>query len=189
MKTVRLIKHYKLEPPFDQKETITPDLYQSLSQGNIDPDIHTDIESYLSKHFSPHEFDDFTIVLSSPSRRTINTANELINNFNLNARLVVNENLQEIRWNPSLGPGRIKRFINDKGPLGIKATWDKYHEMEAELQKYPDENILCVTHSFVIQTSFQYFVEGKRDWQTVTVEDIQSSLLADYLEGFTVNLS
>lgn len=187
MKIVPFIRHYKLEPPFDKKETTSAKQYQDLSTGKIDPDIHPDIRKFLNKHTLPN-ITNCTLVLSSPAKRTTSTAKAIIDHFNVTPSLKIEPRLREIPWDPSLGPGRVQRFTEDRGENGIESVWARFTQLEKLFADLPDKYVLCMTHSFFIQNAYLYFKNEKKNFRDVSVGDIHESLLARYLEGFSVEV-
>ena len=186
-KKVYFIRHYKLEPPFDRKETISTQQRILLGRGEISPGIHSDINEYLKKNESIH-FNNLDIILSSPTKRTVETANTIKNHYKLSIPIKIENSLKEAIWNPALGPGRIRRFINESGLSRISVIWNRFEILEKELDNMQCKNILCMTHSFLIQNLYLFFHENIKDYRLLKEEDIRNSLIADYLEGFTVEL-
>jgi len=188
MKRVLFIRHYKLEPPYDKKKTISKEAQILLGRGKIDPRIHPDIGRYLQKNFSRAYFENFDLILSSPSRRSEESARAIRKIFELSLPIRIENNLREAIWDPALGPGRIRRFVEESGLSKISEVWKRFKALEQRLLKSKYRGILCVTHFFLIQNLYLYFVGGKRNYKVIKENDIRNSVLADYLKGFSVEL-
>jgi hypothetical protein len=186
MPKVKFIRHYKLEAPFDAKETLTEELKRDLALGRLSPSIHPDFDEYLSANFTDADFAEIDLIITSPINRAFQTAQGIAQHFHLNAPIMRNSNLREVVWDPELGPGRVKRFIAESGEYGIANVWQRFAELKQQIIDSRKANILCVTHSFLIQSLYVYFEKGKEDVKQVTEEDIQTSPQADYLKGFEV---
>lgn len=186
MNQVTFIRHYKLAPPFDSKLTITSKLKNNLAAGLVDPPIHSDYPEFLANNFKPGYLEKFNLILTSPTMRTRQTAEAIKDYYQLPITIEVNHNLREVPWDPDLGPGRIQRFINQKGDNTIAEIWNRFQLLEKELKQI-EGSTLCVTHSFLIQNLYLYFKKGIRDFTTIQESDIANSLLANYLEGFEIS--
>lgn len=188
MKNITFIRHYKLEPPYDNKDTITHEQYILLSKGEIDPHINTDVSTYIENSISKYDFDKISLILSSPSVRTQESALALNKVLHLEKPIVVTDLLKECVWDPSLEGSRILRFIQGKEMSTLEETWKRIHTLELFLHNQQIDTILCVTHSFFMQILYLYFCQKFNNWSEITETDIKNSFHGDYLKGFRVSL-
>lgn len=188
MPQVTFIRHYKLAPPYDHKDHMSEIQRQELALGKVDPDINPDIQTYLSELEQPELFTNIDLVFASPTSRALQTANAMKSHFKLGCEIEAHPELREVPWDPSLGPGRIKRFIESTGTNSISEVWQRFAHLEMLIKSHEVESTLCVTHSFLIQNLYLYFERSIKNHGDVTDADIRDSLLAGYLEGFTLEL-
>lgn len=185
MPNVSFIRHYKLTAPFDKKETIEKDQCIRLSKGEVDPSVNLDIVSYISENFQREGFLIYDLILVSPTRRTIESAKYLKQHFSLSTPLEVTKLLGECVWDPALEGTRIQRFIDGSDLSNISDTWARLQILDKYLKSLKSQNVLCITHSFLIQLLYLYYIRSMKDYKTITENDIKNSYHAEYLKGFT----
>lgn len=188
MKFVTFIRHYKLAPPLDKKETVTHDDFVTLSKGESDPSIHTDVRDYCLKELDKQKYLSFDYIFSSPTKRTMESAKAIKEVFNLKAQIEINNFLKECIWNPDLPGERINRFINGTELSNLKDTWERIKNLDNFLRNISYDNILCVTHSFFMQIIYLYYFCGFKNHSEIKPDDIKSSFHGRYLEGFDVEI-
>lgn len=186
---VTFIRHYKLAQPLDKKETISPEQYRQLSKGEIDPSINSDIDDFFKINCDYIlELHDSELILTSPSNRTKESAQEIIKRLNKHVDVKETVLLKECVWNPELQGSRVQRFIDNIDLTNLEETWKRIQALEKYIKILPYNNILCVTHSFFMQILYLYFSGRYNSWETIKEEDIKNSFHGDYLKGFTVNI-
>lgn len=180
-KIVRFIRHYhKLESPYLDGKNISYQAFVELSLGKVDPTINTDFADEAPKIYPKDAFADTELVLTSPLRRTRETADILINVFNINAPIQTSKNLTEMFWNPAsmiseddfvttlaenkldLTEARVGQFINGTAPKTLNDGLSQLRGLEEEFTGCRQQSILCITHSFFLKLLKLYFVDNKR---------------------------
>ncbi|NMB91346.1 histidine phosphatase family protein [candidate division WWE3 bacterium] len=187
MKVVTFIRHYRLAYPFDSKENTDHEQYVNLSKGLIDPSINSDVKNYITNELDLDAYKQFDVIISSPSKRTLESANEVKKVFNLNIKIETCELLEECAWNPDLPGERINRFIDGTELSTLKDTWERIKELDKYLKGLSYNNMLCVTHSFFMQILYLYYSGSFKNYKDIKYEDIKSSFHGEYLKGFDVN--
>ncbi len=137
---------------------------------------------------------NFSAIYSSPSRRTLETANIIRNNNN--PPIILEEKLKEIHMGD--WEGENHQFLNEKYPEAYKSFWDTPHLYELEsgenftdvynraaesVNRITTENntgrVLIVTHSVIIKCLFAYFKKRplERLWDPPYIHDTSLSIV------------
>lgn len=197
MKKVTFLRHYKMEYPFDWWRNMTLQQYLNLGAGKTDPDINNDIEDYVTEHLNLKEFSSIEKIISSPSKRTINTAKYLNNNLKLDLQIETSDLFREITWKPikqvteedfegmkKVGKIEIKT-ARDLSPLELI---DQVKSIFDFLQDQPEDQILVITHSFLIAVINYYSNNKDKISADLTIEQIKKYEVGGYLKGITINI-
>ena len=180
-KSVKFVRHYrKLEEPYLDGKCISPKCYSDLSLGKVDPSIHPDFVKEANRIFSKDTFSNTELILTSPLKRAMETAEVLKAVYDIHGTVQVSQNLTEIFWDPAsimseLGittltdqnkadifKMRTKKFFNLSAPKTLIDALVQLNGLRDELIAYPQTHILCVTHSFFLRLIKLYFVDNKR---------------------------
>ncbi len=181
MKIIKFIRHYhKLESPYLDGRNISYQAFVELSLGKVDPSINADLADEARKIYAKDAFANTELILTSPLKRTEETATVLKSVFNIDAPIKVNKSLAEMFWNPAsmiseggfltalsenkldLKEARVKHFLDGTAPKTLDDGLNQLRGLEEELTEYQQQKILCVTHSFFLKLLKLYFVDNKR---------------------------
>lgn len=183
--SVTFIRHYKLTPPYDKRETLTSDIYNQLSMGKVNPEINSDIIKYLLSNYSRSDFEEYGIILTSTAKSSRQSAEAITKIFNLDIPIQQTKLLNEAIWDPSKGSGRMVRFISGDGPSSIVKTWKRIDELIELIKSIQKNRVLCITHSFLMKNIYLRLKRGIAQCTDVKAEDLHEAPDYGYLEGFT----
>lgn len=181
LKSVKFIRHYhRLESPYLDGKNISYQAFVELSLGKVDPSINADFADEAPIIYPKDAFADTELILTSPLKRTKETATVLKSVFNIVAPIKVSKNLTEMFWNPAsmisedgfltalsenkldLKEARVTQFLDGTAPKTLDDGLNQLRGLEEELTEYQQQKILCFTHSFFLKLLKLYFVDNKR---------------------------
>lgn len=199
MKKITFIRHSKLAPPFDNYDKLSYQTFRELALGEISPSIHPNSVDFVRQKFTDKQLKDTQIILHSGSSRTIQTAQLIKDTFKLEVPLQESSLLHEVVFDPknfvsediflSEGLPAIRRgfypsLANGNITENIQLLNDRFEKLVSLLRELPQDEILCVSHGFVMVLLNKFFKKQNH----LLTEDIQivdpTTPSFEYLTGF-----
>lgn len=194
MKTVKFIRHYKLEPSFNNWKVMTWENFKSLTEGNADPDISYDgIENVIKSEIISNNIEQ---IITGTKLRTINTADKIIKHLHLSINIyshhlfdeipsIIEQNVSESQFKSMQENGRLEiikhRTLNNKESLVRLQLIDEF------IRNSIYNNILIVSSSYLIGllNYFYYFFDKT---QKFNIEEAKKYEIGGWLKGFDIKI-
>lgn len=205
MKNILFLQHYKMKFPFDHWTNMSYGESVRLSRGEASIGINDDVYEYFNLNYTNKDFAQYDAILTSPVLRAKETAQFLKTNVLPLVPILVNKNLTEVTWDLSsflteevyeksrtkgsydIGTQRIDAFINGTALTTLKEVDERIRELRSDLLKLKHENIICITHSFLMKVLYLYFIKGLNGSSIKSI-DFLSEFPIKYLKGFEAQL-
>lgn len=203
MKKITLIRHSKLEHPYDDYSLLTFSEISGLATDRIMPNIHPESQKMLLEKYDKKELKSFDLILCSQSNRTEQTARLILKLANKNLKIRKTNNLSEIFFDPKmltnheefakqgLGIIRTSLFHGMKDGIGAESLDEvllRAKRLKSELLRLPHANILCITHSFYMRVLRLFFLEKLTKNRDISESKLMNTIDHHYLEGFKIYL-
>ncbi len=190
-----LVRHNRLLPPFHDYASLTTDMLDRLASGDISPDIAPMPEKIPWDDQAFQHFREAEFFVCSGSNRTQQTCRALIERYNLEKKMVIDHDLNEIFFVPSRMMGhpsenpleavRKKLYSSlGAGKEGVEPLDTLHKRINSLLEKYESERCILFSHGFLIRLVSSYCLKGRDIGKALL--DINQVLPVDYLGHIAV---
>lgn len=194
-----------MEYPFDNWVNMTYEQSVGLSKGEFSSGISDDIDKYFNENYSINDFSKFELIITSPVERAAQTAVFLKSKIQDEVEILESNDIREVTWDLSdfipkaryeesksfgkydIGNKRVEAFINSNSPTTLNEVKERINKFEHYLLSREEQNIICVTHSFLMKVIYIHFVLGV-NFDDFKVEDFNYDFPIKYLKGFEIKL-
>jgi broad specificity phosphatase PhoE len=201
MKTIKFIRHNRLAAPYDDYSRLAFKEICGLATHITDPAIQNITSSDIAQKMADFVPD---AILSSDSKRTVQTARIIAEAIGNPTTIAQSKNLREIYFDPSalikdseyasggmpaVRTSLFNAMIDGRGAESITDIMKRIVRLEKELRNTKARQILCVTHSFYMRVLRLYFLSKITHPEDITPDLLLKTIDHDYLEGFEITLS
>ncbi len=187
------VRHNSLIPPFHDYSTLTLDMLDDLATCKVSPDIASLPDELFWSEQMVEEFKNAEFFVCSEAIRTQQTCKTLMELYNVQKEIVVDENLNEIFFVPSAliedeteAPLLALRNRFYKGIAenheGIESVVDLQQRIDRVIEKYEHKNCVMFSHGFLIRLLKGLYLHDNDMHKALANIDEVSPV--DYLEAF-----
>jgi broad specificity phosphatase PhoE len=198
MKTINFLRHYHLQPPYDNYDKLSYQQLQDLGLEKVSPSIQ-DFDQQTINFINTLKAEKPELILHTPSIRSQQTAEQIIEHLDPSIPHQATLLLHEIPFDLSklitkeqfkkdglsqLRSSFYSSLANDHTEESFTDLYQRLMSLKQYLHSLPQQNIISISHGFFLVTAKLFFENNLSRESLINLKPIK----IDYLSGFKINI-